>query len=339
MKNHDKDYLYVWASDFSKSRGEGLLARNYIFNCSKYTKKKIFINGINYLNLKNKNTYTKTGLINDYLYPFIGVLKIWKEHLSNKKTIYLNYLPLWNFFIFFFLPKNTVLGPITGGSNYSKSNFFNYYIRKFLFPLFFNISLRIIKTKFENIIFSTDLLKKYTGNENKFIFNYCLNIYNKKIFKKKKKYDVIFYYRRNKNKNNFLQKKLIIKLINNNYKVSIIGDNPFLTKSFYLGNLNREKALQHISKSKYAVNNSENMYSLFCLDSLSCGTKVIHFGKRNSTKNFFNKKAIIQKNIYKVEEQFYFLKKIFKSKKKEKIRVNQNFLLNKKKIKNYFLNL
>ena len=40
MKNLNKDYLYVWACDFSKSRGEGLLARNFIFNCSKYTKKK-----------------------------------------------------------------------------------------------------------------------------------------------------------------------------------------------------------------------------------------------------------------------------------------------------------
>ena len=33
------EYLYVWACDFSNSRGEGLLARNFILNCSKHTKK------------------------------------------------------------------------------------------------------------------------------------------------------------------------------------------------------------------------------------------------------------------------------------------------------------
>ena len=27
---------------------------------------------------------------------------------------YVNFLPLWNFFLFMFLPKQTILGPITG---------------------------------------------------------------------------------------------------------------------------------------------------------------------------------------------------------------------------------
>ena len=48
----------------------------------------------------------------------------------------------------------------------------------------------------------------------------------------------------------------------------------------YLGNLNREKASNYISKTKFAVNNNENMYSLFCLDSLSCGTQVVYFKKK-----------------------------------------------------------
>ncbi len=339
MKNLNNDYLYVWACDFSKSRGEGLLARNFIFNCSKYTKKKIYVNGISYLNLKRKDIHLKTNLFNNYFYPFLGILKIWKEHYANKKTIYLNYLPLWNFFIFFLLPKNTLLGPITGGSNFSKSNFLNYCIRKYIFPICFVISLKIIKKKFNNVIFSTDLLKKYTRNNQKFIFNYCLNIYNNKFLNHKKKYDVIFYYRKNKNKNNLIQKKLIQKLIDNNYKVIIIGDNPFVNNSMYLGNLNRDKALNYISKSKFAVNNSENMYSLFCLDSLSCGTQVVYFGEKNSKINFFCKGSIIQKKIINSDKQFSFVKKVLNKKKVEKIRVNKNFLLNKKKFQSYFFKL
>ena len=34
--------------------------------------------------------------------------------IIKKKTCYINYLPLWNFIIFIILPKNTILGPITG---------------------------------------------------------------------------------------------------------------------------------------------------------------------------------------------------------------------------------
>ncbi len=339
MRKINKDYLYVWACDFSNSRGEGLLARNFILNCSKHTKKKIYINGKIYSNLKNKNVHLKTNLISNYFYPFLGIFKIWKEHFANNKTIYLNYLPLWNFFIFLLLPKNTLLGPITGGSNFTKSNLFNYYIRKYIFPILFYISLKIIKKKFKIIIFSTDLLEKYTKKDQKFIFNYCLNIYSNKFFKHKKVYDIIFYYRKNQNKNNFIQKKLIKKLIDNHYKVIVIGDDPLLNNSIYLGNLKRDRALHYISKSRFAVNNNENMYSLFCLDALSSGTQVVYLGKKNSKKNFFNKNSIIQKEINSIDKQFLFIKKILDRKKVVKIKVNKNFLLNKKKIKNYFLKL
>jgi hypothetical protein len=40
---------------------------------------------------------------------------LWKDFLSGKKTIYVNYLPLWNFLIFLLLPPGSILGPITGG--------------------------------------------------------------------------------------------------------------------------------------------------------------------------------------------------------------------------------
>ncbi len=339
MKDSNKEHLYVWACDFSKSRGEGLLARNFVFNCSKNTQKKILVNGINYSILKKKNTHFETNFLNNYIFPLVGVFKIWKEHLTNKKTIYLNYLPLWNFFIFLFLPKKTVLGPITGGSSYSKSYTFNYYIRKLLFPILFRFSLKIISNKFDKIIFSTDLLKKYISNNKNFTFNYCLNIYDKKILKQKKKYDLIFYYRKNKNKNNYIQKKLIKKLIDYKYKVIVVGDNPLLENCAYRGNLERDKVLDHISKSKFAVNNNENKYSLFCLDSLSCGTNVIYFGRKNNKNNFFTNGSIVHKDINNVDKQFNFIKKILKNKIRSNIKVNKNFLLNKKKINNYFLKL
>ena len=76
------------------------------------------------------------------------------------------------------------------------------------------------------------------------------------------------------------------------------------------------------------------------MDSLSCGTKVIHFGKKN-TKNFFNKNSIFQKELKNVNKQFLFIKKILKSKKPniDKIETNKNFHKSKKKLKDFFLNL
>ena len=341
MKNLNKEYLYVWACDFSKSRGEGLLARNFLNNCLKYTKKKFIINGISYPNFINKDIQIRTGLLHNYLYPFIGVFKIWKEHLANKKTIYLNYLPLWNFLIFLLLPKNTILGPITGGSYYSNSSSFSFFIRRYIFPLFFSISLIIIRKKYNKVLFSTNLLKKYIKNKENFTFNYSLNIYHEnKYIKSKKNYDLIFYYRINKNKDNLAKKKLIKKLLISGYKIITIGDNPLLKNLNYLGNLDREKVLPYIAKSKFSINNNENVYSLFCLDSLSCGTKVIHFGKKNS-EQFFNRNSIFQKEVKNINNQFNYIKKKLDNRNLiiKKVKPNKNFFKSKKKIKDFFLNL
>ena len=330
MKNSKKKILYVWASDFSKSRGEGLLGRCFIEDLSRITDKKIYVNGLKYSDIKKKNLFISTSLFHNYLNPFLGVLKIWKQYFLKKETIYLNYLPLWNFLIFLLLPKKTILGPITGGAKFSKINIGNFYVRKYIFPILYSISLMIIKKKYKKAIFSTNLLKKYIGHQKNFIFNYCLNIYEKKVFKSKKEFDVIFYYRLNKNKNNHNSRKLINKLIENNFKVAVIGDNPKIDRLFYLGNIKREKALQYISKSKFSVNNNENMYSLFCLDSLSCGTQVVFFGKKNYEKPFFAKNSIIQIELSKPDEQYLFLSRLFK-KKLKKIEKTKNFLVNKKK--------
>ncbi len=339
MTKRKNEYLYAWACDFSKSRGEGLLARKFINDCTIQKYKKIYINGKEYSKLKKKNIIFKTNFLRNYFYPFWGLLNIWLSHLSKKKTIYLNYLPLWNFLLFLFLPKETILGPITGGANYSKSKSFQYYVRKYLFPILYEISLKIIQKKFNQVIFSTDLLKPYIKKENNFIFNYCLNIYDKKNLNKNKKYDLIFYYRLNKNKNNLLQKNLIKKLIINNYKVIIIGDNPYLKNSSYIGDLEREKALNYISQSKFAINNTENVHSLFCLDSLSCGTRVIHFGQKNSQEMYFNRGSIFQKKTNDVKKQFIFLRNLLNNESSAKIKVNKEYFLNKKKINKHFKNL
>ena len=96
-----------------------------------------------------------------YLSTIYGIIYCWKKFLKNERVCYLNYLPLWNFLIFVFLPPKTILGPITGGANYSKSNIFSYFIRGIIFPLFYKISEFSLNLRQSNLVFSTDLLKKY----------------------------------------------------------------------------------------------------------------------------------------------------------------------------------
>ena len=200
MKKKNNKPIYIWASDFSNSRGEGILARQYVKDLIKFYPYKIYINGIEYSKIKKKNFHIKSNFFHNYLGPFWGIVNIWFYHLKFYKTIYLNYLPLWNFLIFFLLPSKTILGPITGGANFFRDKSFNSFIRKSFFPFFYRVSINLINNKYKNFLFTTDLLKRYLNDNKNYIFNYCINLFKKRAIKTRKEYDLIFYHRKHKNK-------------------------------------------------------------------------------------------------------------------------------------------
>jgi hypothetical protein len=118
-----------------------------------------------------------------------GIFYCWKKYLNQETVCYLNYLPLWNFLIFVLLPPKTVFGPITGGAYYSKSFKLNYFIREYIFPIFYKISEFLINLRGINPIFSTDLLKKYLSKKTiiKSKFNFVVKNFSfKKKIKQKK---------------------------------------------------------------------------------------------------------------------------------------------------------
>ena len=144
-----KEKIFFWAADFNTNSGEGRLGRLFINDFGTQ-------NNISLIKIPK----SKIKLINHkYLVPFIGILVCWLYFLRNKKIIYLNYLPYWNFLIFFLLPPKTIIGPITGGSYFDKRSK-DYLIRKYIFPIFYFFSNQILKIRFENCIFSTNLLNK-----------------------------------------------------------------------------------------------------------------------------------------------------------------------------------
>ena len=282
-----KKKIVLWVCDYSDLTGEGTLARKFIKEF--FTQKKIKIETLKVNNFFNQK----------YLIPIIGIFYCWKNYLNGKKVGYINYLPLWNFIIFIFLPPQTILGPITGGAKYIRSFNINYFIRKFLFPVFYKISESFIKIRNpNNIIFSTELLKEYLSKEisKKSKFNYILN--NFKFFlKKKKKIDFLIYHRLHRNKSTFFDYRLINNLIKSNLKVYVVGDELKIEGVKNFGYISKKKILNLQSYSKYTLCSKENIYSLFILECISNHVKIIIDKKLMKKVKFLKKYFISLKEI------------------------------------------
>ena len=276
--------IYFWACDISNNSGEGILANLFLKKFIENREKTYFIN------IKNKNQ-KKNNFINNpkkfnsfyhkYFLPYIGIINLWLKFFQSKKICYVNYLPLWNFIIFFLLPPKTILGPITGTAFRSKYSL--------LFNFLEKISLIIIKARYKNIIFSTNFYeKKHYLNKKNFHFNFILSEFNYKKKNKKKKYDFIIYYRKNsKLEENYIY-KIIHELKKYKYSFAIIGDKIKMKGNKNFGYISRKKAKKIISKCRFAISNPENLYSFFVQDCLSNNLLVfynIFFLKFNSMRS------------------------------------------------------
>jgi len=274
----NKIKYYCWACDFKNNTGEGNLARLFIKKNYAQDNCKVFT-AINFKILNYK-----------YLSPLIGILFCWYFFIIKKKVVYLNYLPLWNFLLFIFLPPKTILGPITGGAHYKSGNL----IRKTFFPLFYKISEFFLNFRNIQIYFSTELLKKYLKESTigKSRFNYFLNYYKKKIIKHKK-IDFLIYYRIHRNKESFFPYNFIKKLIMLNYKVHIVGDflnNTSVVNHGYISNKNVNNLL---SQTLYSIASEENIYSLFTMECINNNVKIITNHTQKNKIKFFKKSFII----------------------------------------------
>lgn len=247
--------------------------------------------------------FKKKTLFNyKYFTPFFGIILCWYYFFQNKKVAYINYLPLWNFLIFFLLPPKTMIGPITGGAYFSKNS--NFLIRKYFFPIFYKISELIILLRYENPIFSTTLLKKYLGrkiikNSNfDFIFNY-INKRRKKV----KNLDVLIYYKNHKNKKKLFDYKLINKLLELKLKIYCVGDKLKIKNITNLDLVSQKKLNLLLSRTKFSICSEENFYSLFTLNCINNNVKLI-----TAIRN--------KKNIYKYRNNFLFVNSNYNNLKK-----------------------
>ncbi len=266
--------LIIWVCDYSDKTGEGNLARKFIE--LNFKKKKIKINTFK----------TNHFIYHKYVVPFIGIISCWKHYLKGKNVGYINFLPLWNFLIFFLLPPKTILGPITGGAFFDKTNKINFFIRNNFFPIFYKLSEIALNLRFKNkLYFSTELLKKYLSKNTikRSKFNFVLENLKFKKKKRDKDIDLIIYYRDHMNKSLLFNHELVKDLSRKNLKIIVVGDKLNLKKVVNLGYINKKRLNRLQSRSKYTLCSGENIYSLFIIECITNHVKIL-INKENMKK-------------------------------------------------------
>ncbi len=288
--------VFFWACDYNLNTGEGRLGRLYIKEYKKRSKKKPII-------IK----FSKSNILNyKYIIPFVGVFYSWLYFLNGKKFLFLNYIPYWNFVIFLLLAPKSEIGPITGGSKFSKySNDFT--IRKFIFPIFYSLSNVILRFRFKEPIFSTDLLKKFLSKNiiKKSKFNFIFREINEKQKKNKtRNIKLLIYFRKHKNKNYKFVYKLIKKLNLKKITVHVIGDKLKLEGVKNYGNISYKKVITLLKNTKYSIAASENIFSFFTIDCINNNVKILvdkkDFNSIKKYKKNFIKFDFSQNNLNKL---------------------------------------
>lgn len=313
--------IYFWASDKSLNTGEGILANQFISEFKKSNTNYKFIS-------INKKINSKNNFIGRYIMPFYGILKIWHHTIRNRKTCFINYLPLWNFMIFLLLPKKTILGPITGTTVLRRSEIFLYFF-KF-------ISIKIILIKFDKVLLATNFFTKNFKNKCKLYSNFIFSGFKFNKKRLNKKYDFVIYNRKYKTKGNDFTIKIIKLLSLRKFKIAIIGDKIKNIKNIKnYGYIKREFAKKIISQSKYSLSSAENLYSFFTQDCLS-ENLIVFYNKYFRNYCHFFKKQLIPLNYSNANASFGKILKEISNFRENRNNININFGIY---YKNYFKNL
>jgi glycosyltransferase involved in cell wall biosynthesis len=289
-----KEYI-AWASEINQNQGEGKLAHNFINYFSSLNSISVNVKSLNNkmyvskgsVKRSDKPLFTKKTNLNffeKYIGPIYGVIYLWFNFLIGNKTIYINFTPLWNFLIFLLLPPNTTLGPITGTTKLETKNLWEKYLRKYLMPICFRISIFIMNIRYKSALFATENLKDVVKNKLKIkrFYNFSLSEINK-ISKKdiinfdKRKYDFCIYYRRYPTKNNEFFEKIISYLSDIDQKVVIVGDKinlDNLKNVESLGMLNSEELEKILSNTKFSIVSDETLFSFFTIDCMKFNINI-----------------------------------------------------------------
>jgi glycosyltransferase involved in cell wall biosynthesis len=305
LDNNLSNKYVAWACEINRNQGEGKLAQNFLNYLSQV--KGISVN-IKTLNnkikiSKGKLVYSSKELImiknqlnffEKYLNPLIGVIYLWYNFLRGRKVIYVNFLPLWNFLLFLLLPPGSILGPITGTTKINSQNHIEKFLRKYIMPYTFQMSMSLINFRRLDILFATESLRHIVESKikNRIYYNFSLNeissFQDEKINNlHEREFDFCLYFRKHPNKNEFFFKKFIDEFEVNfpNRKLIIFGDDPEVRKSDkikFLGIVDNKIILDYLNQTKFSIVSDETLFSFFMLDCLSKNVGIF-YNKKNYT--------------------------------------------------------
>ena len=323
-RGENKDEIYCWACDFATNRGEGKLSNKFL--TGKFEKKNIHIKTISqkfYFNKNqiNKNSFTEKKInlnfTESYLAPLVGIFWLWWKYLNGKKICYLNFLPLWNSFLFILLPPTTILGPITGSVHKGEIKNVQTFLRKYLLPTLYYINSKLLLLRKQKLIFATSLLKKYFKGDrySNLKFGYILENIQYGEYNKSKEIDIAIYYREYDTKSNELFKKLIeycsnkkeINFVYFGHKCKQFADN-------YLGFITNQKVIDILKKTKFSILSEENFESFFANECLSNHVNIFYDpSKMKKPENLDNSKKLIDLNYDNHEESISIIESNIKN--------------------------
>ena len=328
----NKINIYAWGCDLENFRGEGILGLNFLKQLSNVSKSRITVESPtkSFVIYKNKISNLKSkksknlnfNFFYNYIYPFYGVFKIRKNLKNYDYHCYVNFLPMWNSILLFFLPNKTILGPITGANFNGQTKNIVEFIKKYFFPILYKISSKILKKR-NSLLFSTSILMNYINSSKKkqlVKYNYNLiNFKNKKKENKPKIIDFLFYYRNYSAHGAGIQKKIICKLADEGYKIFVVGEKVNHPKIINLGVISRDQVCSYLKKSKFTINEATNFLSIFALDALSCAVKIFYNKNSSTNKNYFMREYFIPIDFDNLQHSVIKIKNQHKSYKKPKI--------------------
>ena len=88
------------------------------------------------------------------------------QFFKRKKIIYVNFLPLWNFLLFYCCLQAQYLGQLQD-NKINSQNHFERFLRKYIMPYTFQISMSIINFRKLDILFATESLKHIVEKKSK----------------------------------------------------------------------------------------------------------------------------------------------------------------------------
>jgi glycosyltransferase involved in cell wall biosynthesis len=283
----DKDIIYCWGCDLATTSGEGQLLYKFVSENLRNNQKIIIRNTKAKIVLKkdfdlkqinNTSNKLKLNFYDSYMTPYIGILYLWYRYILGNKVCYINFLPLWNIFLFILLPPGTKLGPISG--SYYKGRVFNFesFLRKYITPILYKISNFFLHWRKQNLIFNTDILTEFLSPkiQAKSKFNYIFNNIQINLYNKFKDIDLLIYNRNYFNKSNFFFEKVITKLQEDNFKVYYFGDKINAKLNNYKKIIENKKVNEYLNRSKFTIISSENFYSFYCLEAIQNNVNLFY---------------------------------------------------------------